>query len=167
MHQSYDASTEVTARTKTRSPRTYANTSESGLFFLESTPVLGLVPWLEPSETVKLGTIWETFFVPMDPASPCRARSQTVLLNRARFQIVLRDRALMPGVVPHSSSTDEEFFQISACPNFSAKRGCWSVTVFFVQYNRNVYHSIKELHLWNLPCLPNCLDERYLALDHH
>ena len=71
------------------------------------------------------------------------------------------------GVVPHSSSTDEEFFQISACPNFSAKRGCWSVTVFFVQYNRHVYHSIKELHLWNLPCLPNCLDERYLALHHH
>ena len=81
MHQSYDASTEVTARTKTRSPRTYANTSESGLFFLECTPVLGLVPWLEPSETVKFGTIWETFFVPVDPASPCRARSQTVLLN--------------------------------------------------------------------------------------
>ena len=91
MHQSYDASTEVTARTKTRSPRTYANTSESGLFFLECTPVLGMVPWLEPSETVKFGTVWETFFVPVDPASPCRARSQTVLLNRARFQIVLRD----------------------------------------------------------------------------
>ena len=41
--------------------------------------------------------IGETFFVPVDPASPCRARSQTVLLDRAQFQIVLRDRALMPG----------------------------------------------------------------------
>ena len=30
--------------------------------------------------------IWETFFVPVDPASPCRTRSQTVLLDRARFQ---------------------------------------------------------------------------------
>ena len=34
------------------------------------------------------------------PASPCRARSQTVLLHRARCQIVLRDRALMPGTSP-------------------------------------------------------------------
>ena len=41
------------------------------------------------------------------------------------------------------------------------------MTVFCVHHNRHVYHSIKELHLWNLPCLPNCLDERYLALHHH
>ena len=40
------------------------------------------------------------------------------------------------------------------------------MTVFCVQHNRHVYHSIKELHLWNLPCLPN-LDDRYLALHHH
>ena len=32
------------------------------------------------------------------------------------------------------------------------------MTVFCVQHNRHVYHSIKELHLWNLHCLPN-LDE--------
>ena len=36
-----------------------------------------------------------------------------------------------------------------------------------MHHNRHVYHSIKELHLWNLPCLPNCLDDRYLALHHH
>ena len=36
------------------------------------------------------------------------------------------------------------------------------MTVFCVHHNRHVYHSIKELHLWNLPCLPNCLDDRYL-----
>ena len=28
-------------------------------------------------------------------------------------------------------------------------------------------HSIKELHLWNLHCLLNCLDGWYLALRHH
>ena len=38
-HQSYDDSTEVTARTTIRSPRTQANTSVSRLFNLE-TPVL-------------------------------------------------------------------------------------------------------------------------------
>ena len=67
MHQNYDASTEVTARTTTRSPRTYANTSKSGLFFLECPPVLGLVPWLEPSETVKFGTILGDFLCPGGP----------------------------------------------------------------------------------------------------
>ena len=41
------------------------------------------------------------------------------------------------------------------------------MTVFCVQHNRHVYHSIKELHLWNLPCLLNCLDERNLALHYH
>ena len=30
----------------------------SGLLILECSPVLGLVPWLEPSETVQFGTIW-------------------------------------------------------------------------------------------------------------
>ena len=34
-------------------------------------------------------------------------------------------------------------------------------------HNRHVYHSIKELHLWNLPCLLNCLDERCLAIHHN
>ena len=46
MLQGYNASTEVTARTTIRSPRTYANTSVDGLFNIECPPVLGLVPWL-------------------------------------------------------------------------------------------------------------------------
>ena len=36
-----------------------------------------------------------------------------------------------------------------------------------MEHNRHDYHSIKELHLWNLPCLLNCLDECYLALHQH
>ena len=36
-----------------------------------------------------------------------------------------------------------------------------------LHHNKHVHHSVKELHLWNLHCLLNCLDDRYSALHHH
>ena len=33
-----------------------------------------------------------------------------------------------------------------------------------LHHNKNVYHSVQELHLWNLHCPRNCLDGRHLAL---
>ena len=62
--------------------------------------------------------IWETFFVPLDPAGPCRARSQTVLLDRARFQNSSPRSSSHAGDVPHSSSIREEFAQIDFLCDF-------------------------------------------------
>ena len=36
-----------------------------------------------------------------------------------------------------------------------------------LHHNKHVYHSIQELHLWNLHCHRNCLEGRYLVLLHN
>ena len=55
------------------------------------------------------------------------------------------------------------------CLLSSNNRAChlhhsWHISL---HHNKHVYHSIKELHLWNLHCRLNCLDGRHLASHHH
>ena len=61
---------------------------------------------------------WGTFFVPVDPASPRRARSQTVFLDRALFQNSSSRSSSHARVVPHASSICEEFAQIDYLCDF-------------------------------------------------
>ena len=71
-------------------------------------------------------------------------------------QKLLSGSSSICGDLPGSSRTRarcvRNFSKFPGWPDFNANRGCWTVTVFCVQRNRPVYHSTKEMHLWNLPC---------------
>ena len=111
--------------------------------------------------------------VPEDPASLLinRLAGKWAIKTSLRIELDPRRPA---GVVPHSSSMHEEFFKIPGRTKFLFESRLQNLTtlldlcvstiaqgpVFCVQHNRHVYNSTKELHLWNLPWFPNCLDER-------
>ena len=84
-----------------------------------------------------------TFCVPEDPAS-----------------------LFIDGLAGNSSSTREEILKIPGWPRFLCESRLLECDCL-LRASQQARLPLKELHLWNLPCLPNCLDERYLALHHH
>ena len=114
--------------------------------------------------------IWETFSVPVDPASPCRARSQTVLRDRARFQNSSSRSSSHAGVVPHSSSIREEFALIDHLfdfqptkTKFTSSRRC---SMFTLRLCSRLSSMPQSRSRENNPCWLGLL-ERQESQQHH
>ena len=109
------------------------------------------------------------------------ARHKFVTVPTRQFHQRSHDRSW--GHPRHCSSCSHTANMSQSCNQLSrTSKHCWCVSFVKQQGvspssfprpqhlgndNKHVYHSIKELHLWNLHCLLNCLDVRYLPLHHH